>query len=159
MGNRITLELECDKLSPKGLDALQVLLGESATGWPTSQPVIPGPVASSTVHDAAVKLIRMLEAEVQGNQLKIINGYIRAGRPYLSHAELVAAMDGKFGPVLAGTLSSLTKNWRKAGMPGRTCVQRDWMNQSKVPGAFWLGAGDAVVFQALVAASTRARAE
>ena len=151
MGNKLTLELDWDKLSKTGLDAVRTLLNECESARNELVAVSHAAANPDITKESALRFVSLLTNEKQGNQLRILEGYLRKGKSWLTYDEICAAA-GKSGPALAGMLSCMTKNWRKAGMPGRVAVKRDWQNMTKIPGAFWLGGGDDAVFFALVEA-------
>jgi hypothetical protein len=145
--SKVTIEVEMDKLTARGQAALRALMGDMNTVRPEAAE----PQDATATLKAAVRLAQILDREPQGNQKRVVRRFVTENRPWLTYTEIVNAA-GKDGPALAGTLSSLTKNWRKAGMPGRRAIRRDWQERTVQPGAFWLADGDMTALQALQSA-------
>ena len=113
---KMTIEVDTDKLSCEGMVHLRKLLDETFKKVEVEPDWTRAP--ESVLNNAATKLVTLLRREPNGNQLRLIQAYVTKGETRLTAEELVAAAQ-KEGPALAGVLSSLTRNWRKAGMPGR----------------------------------------
>jgi hypothetical protein len=158
---KITIEVDMDELSVPGQNAVAVLLSDRSKLMPDIRPYSGDPVQNtidglpkedwrSSLDRAASKFMGIIRAEQQGNQLRIIMAYIAKKSCSMTNEELQAA-SGKKGPALAGTMSSLTKNWRKAGMTGRKGI--NWDIGCDLKGHYFLAGGDANVLDALTKAA------
>jgi len=148
---KLTIEVDLDELSVPGQNAVVLLLSDRAKKMAdvhipvTDTDPCQTAVDASSIARAARRFVYYLTSEKNGNQLRIIKAFVDKKVPFLSPAEMQASSTKK-GPGLAGVLSSMTKNWRKAGMVGRKAI--DW-DGSTDGGVYALANGDESVLMAI----------
>jgi hypothetical protein len=145
--SKLSIEVDSEKLSEKGMSAYRTLMDEL---YLTKTDRTSKKQTNDSLASAAARLIRILIKEPNGNQFSVIRAFASKGQPFLTYAELILAAN-KRGPALAGTLSSLTKNWRKAGMVGRSGISYKAGFENGLPdgGAYYLASGDKSVLKAI----------
>lgn len=106
---KITLEIDMDKLTERGHEALKTLMADIAN------PISPG-VPSLTIEHMADKVYARMarKPSMVGVLDKLLDKKILT---YKEVCDAAGHKDG--GPALAGVVSSMTRNWQRYGGKGR----------------------------------------